>query len=205
MLHGGAKSGLNEVGARSASLRRTSAMRNAISRRILGADLSLWLLRFGVRGWNYGSGPEPSPVPDARWALDEAAAAHPGVPVVLLGHSMGARTAVYVADHPAVVGVVAMAPWLEPQDPVDTLDGRHLIAGHGSRDKITSARMTRAYVDRASRTAASAEFVDMGRLGHYMLHKPREWNRFAVRSTLEVLDLAVPTQAHEECLDRRDS
>jgi predicted esterase len=118
---------------------------------------------------------------------------------------MGARTAVYVADHPAVVGVVAMAPWLEPQDPVDTLDGRHLIAGHGSRDKITSARMTRAYVDRASRTAASAEFVDMGRLGHYMLHKPREWNRFAVRSTLEVLDLAVPTQAHEECLDRRDS
>jgi predicted ATPase len=90
-------------------------------------------------------------------------------------------------------------------DPVDTLDGRHLIAGHGSRDKITSARMTRAYVDRASRTAASAEFVDMGRLGHYMLHKPREWNRFAVRSTLEVLDLAVPTQAHEECLDRRDS
>jgi len=149
MLHGGAKSGLNEVGARSASFRRTSAMRNAISRRILGADLSLWLLRFGVRGWNYGSGPEPSPVPDARWALDQAAAAHPGVPVVLLGHSMGARTAVYVADHPAVVGVVAMAPWLEPQDPVDTLDGRHLIAGHGSRDKITSARMTRAYVDRA--------------------------------------------------------
>ena len=44
----------------------------------------------------------------------------------------------------------------------------------------------------------------MGRLGHYMLHKPGQWNRFAVRSTLEVLDLTVPTPTHEECLDRHD-
>ena len=116
---------------------------------------------------------EPSPVPDARWAIDQAAAAHPGVPVVLLGHSMGARTAVHVADHPGVVGVVALAPWLERSDPVRALAGRHLIAGHGSRDKITSARVTRAYVERAREVAASAEFVDMGRLGHYMLHRPR--------------------------------
>src|ERR1700710_2897476 len=121
MLHGGAKAGLNPVGSRSASLRRTSAMRNAIEKRVLAADLSLWLLRFGVRGWNAGAGPEPSPVPDARWALDQAAEEHPGVPVVLLGHSMGGRTAVHVADHPGVVGVVGLAPWLEPTDPVGRL------------------------------------------------------------------------------------
>ena len=29
--------------------------------------------------------------------------------------------------------------------------------------------MTRRYVDRARAVAASAEFVDVGRLGHYML------------------------------------
>jgi pimeloyl-ACP methyl ester carboxylesterase len=188
MLHGGAKAGLNEVGARSASFRRTSAMRTALQNRMLAEGLSLWLLRFGVRGWNAGMGAEPSPIPDARWAIDQATAAHPGVPVVLLGHSMGARTAVHVADHPGVAGVVALAPWLERSDPVRALAGRHLIAGHGSRDRITSARSTRAYVERAREVAASAEFVDMGRLGHYMLHRPGDWNRFALRSSLEVLD-----------------
>jgi pimeloyl-ACP methyl ester carboxylesterase len=191
MLHGGAKAGLDAVGNRSASFRRTSAMRNALEKRMLDQGLSLWLLRFGVRGWNAGVASEPSPVPDARWALDQAQAEHPGVPVVLLGHSMGGRTAVYVADHPSVVGVVALAPWLERADPVAPLSGRHLIAGHGSRDKITSARGTQAYVERAREVAASAQFVDIGRLGHYMLHKPRRWNQFALQSTLGVLNLAT--------------
>jgi pimeloyl-ACP methyl ester carboxylesterase len=190
MLHGGAKTGTKAVGGRSASLRRTTAMRDALEPRLLGEGMPLWLLRFGVRGWNAGVGPEPSPVPDARWALDQVAAEHPDTPVVLLGHSMGGRTAVHVADHPSVVGVVALAPWLEASDPVRRLAGRHLIAGHGSRDKITSARMTRAYVDQARGVAASAQFVDMGRLGHYMLHRAQDWNRLALRSTLEIFDRA---------------
>jgi len=188
MLHGGAKSGLQPVGSRSASLRRTTLMRDILEPKLSRAGLSVWLLRYSVRGWNVGIGPEPSPVPDARWALDRAAEAHPEVPVVLLGHSMGARAAVHVADHPSVAGVVALAPWLEPSDPVRPLAGRHLVAGHGSRDKITSARATRSYVDRATGLAASAHFVDMGRLGHYMLHRAGEWNQFALRSTLEVFD-----------------
>jgi hypothetical protein len=48
--------------------------------------------------------------------------------------------------------------------------------------------------------ADSARFVDMGRLGHYMLHRPREWNRFALRSTFEVLELT----ARQECRSRPD-
>jgi len=187
MLHGGAKHGTDEVRARSASLRRTAAMRDALAPRLVRAGLSVWLLRYGVRGWNAGAGHEPAPVTDARWALDEARAAHPGVPVVLLGHSMGGRTAIHVADHPSVTGVVALAPWLERSDPVHTLAGRHLLAGHGSRDRITSPRATRAYVARAERTAASAEFVELADRGHYMLRGVVEWNRFALRSTIDVL------------------
>ena len=187
MLHGGAKTGLEPVGSRSGSLWRTNRMREVLEPRVLEAGLSLWMLRFSVRGWNLGAGPEPSPLPDARWAIDQIGRTHPGLPIVLLGHSMGARTAVQVADRPGVVGVVGLAPWLEPRDPVDALAGKHLVAGHGSRDKITSARMTRAYVERARSVAASADFVDLGRLGHYMLARPAAWNRFALRSTLEVL------------------
>ena len=193
MLHGGAKAGLKPVGARSASLRRTTAMRNAIERELLDAGTALWLLRFGVRGWNAGLGPEPSPVPDVRWAIDRAAEEHPDVPVILLGHSMGARAAVHAADHPGVAGVVGLAPWLERSDPVRTLSGRHFAAGHGSRDRITSARMTRKYVERARAVAASASFLDLGPLGHYMLHRPGDWNRFAVSATLDVLDRAQHT------------
>jgi pimeloyl-ACP methyl ester carboxylesterase len=203
MLHGGAKAGLRPVGLRSASLRRTTVMRDVLAPRVLGAGHALWLLRFGVRGWNEGAGPEPSPVPDARWALDRIADEHPTTPVVLLGHSMGGRTAVHVADHPSVVGVVALAPWLEGTDPVRRLAGRHLIAGHGSRDRITSARMTRAYVDRARGIASSAEFVDLGRLGHYMLSHADTWNRFALRSTLEILGRAQQSTESSQAAEGR--
>ena len=36
--------------------------------------------------------------------------------------------------------------------------------------------------------AASAEYVDLGRSGHYMLRRTAEWNQFALRSSLTVLD-----------------
>ena len=188
MLHGGAKTGLEPVGRRSASLWRADRMRQALEPGLREAGVALWLLRFGVRGWNLGAAEEPSPVPDGRWALEQVSRTHPGVPVVLLGHSMGARTAVRVADHPAVVGVVGLAPWLEPGDPVEALADRHLLAGHGSRDHITSPRATRAYVERARSVAASAEFADLGRVGHYMLSHQDRWNRFAQDSVLTVLD-----------------
>ncbi len=190
MLHGGAPRGLDEVGRRSASLWRTTRMRAVLEPRLAAEGVATYLLRYAVRGWNEGVAAEPSPVPDARWALAGLAREHPGTPVVLLGHSMGGRTAVRVADHPAVVGVVGLAPWLELGDPVAALAGRHLLLGHGSRDRITSARATRAYVERARPVTASAEFADLGRLGHYMLARQETWNRFALESVLAVLDRA---------------
>lgn len=187
MLHGGKPRGLEPVGPRSASRWRSDLMRRQLEPDLRGAGAALHLLRYSVRGWNAGLAHEPSPVSDARWALEAVTARHPGVPVVLLGHSMGARTSVHVADHPAVAGVVALAPWFEPSDPVHTLRGRHVVAGHGSRDRITSARRTREFLDRAAPVAASSRFEDLGRLGHYMLAHPGRWNRFALRGVREVL------------------
>jgi alpha-beta hydrolase superfamily lysophospholipase len=109
------------------------------------------------------------------------------VPVVLLGHSMGARTAAAVADDPAVTGVVALAPWLPVNEPVSALAGKHLAAAHGSRDKITSPRRTEEFVRRAADVAASAEFHDMGPVGHYMLRGIPRWNAFAIDRALGFL------------------
>lgn len=192
MLHGGRADGLTPVDDRSASWRRSRWMMAHITGRAHGAGVGVWLLRYGVRGWNAGAADVPSPVPDARWALDEVRRELGDLPVVLLGHSMGARTAVAVADDPSVLGVVALAPWLPAGEPVVTLRGKHLAAAHGRADKITSARATRAFVRRAEAVAASAEFHDMGRVGHYMFRNVPAWNRFAVDRSLAQVDAVVP-------------
>ncbi len=187
MLHGGRADGHSPVDERSASWRRSSWMMSHIGGRITRAGSSIWLLRYSVQGWNAGTTSTPSPVADARWALDEVRRTHPDLPVVLLGHSMGARTAVAVADDPSVTGVVGLAPWLPADEPNHALEGKHLRVGHGRRDKITSARQSREFVRRASDVAVSAEFESMGRVGHYMFRRIPAWNAFAVEHSLALL------------------
>ena len=88
---------------------------------VAGRDgLAVARLRYRVRGWN---GADAAPVADAHWALDQLTARFPGVPIALVGHSMGGRAALYAAGHPAVRAVVGLAPWIEPGDTERTIDG----------------------------------------------------------------------------------
>jgi pimeloyl-ACP methyl ester carboxylesterase len=190
MLHGGRADGFGAVDDRSASWRRSRLMMHQIADRLNGADVSVWLLRYGVQGWNERSVSPPSPVPDARWALDQVRRELGDVPVVLLGHSMGGRTAVAVADDPAVVGVVALAPWLSAREPNAGLAGKSLAAAHGRSDRITSYRQTRAFCRTAEVVASSVELHDMGRVGHYMFRRVRRWNAFAVDRSLAQLGVS---------------
>ena len=183
MLHGGKDRSADVVDSRSASWRRSAVMARAISTEAESAGVAVWLLRYRHRGWNGGAGP----VSDARWALDRVRAELGAVPVALLGHSMGARTSIHVADDPQVRGVVALAPWFPGGEPVAALAGKRLVAAHGSRDRITSARATRAYVERARQADADASFVDMGRVGHYLLRRVGAWNDLARSRSLELL------------------
>ncbi len=187
LLHGGQEHGHAPVDGRSASWRRSRWMMSQIGGRLTGAGVAVWLLRYRVRGWNGGPGSLPSPVPDVRWALAEARRELGEVPVVLLGHSMGARAAVAAAADPAVAGVVALAPWLPAGEPTGPLSGRRFAAAHGRSDRITSARQTAAFARRAEAVAASVEFHDMGPVGHYMLRDVAAWNRFALSRSLAFL------------------
>ncbi|RYB95271.1 alpha/beta fold hydrolase [Nocardioides oleivorans] len=184
VLHGGKPRSRQGVDGRSASWRRAHWLQRTIAPQADDAGVGVWMLRYRERGWNGGTD-RPD---DARWALDQVRATHGDVPVVLLGHSMGARVAVHVADDPSVVGVVGLAPWWSAEDPVDTLAGRTLRASHGRRDRITSFKETTRYVERAKAVADSAELRDMGALGHYMLSGSARWHDVAIADVLSVLD-----------------
>ena len=165
LLHGGKERSDEPVDGRSASWRRMAAIQRAVTPAAHEAGASTWLLRYQVRGWNGGA-----PTADARWALDEVRRELGDIPVVLLGHSMGGRTAVHVADDPSVVGVVALAPWFPKGETVEALAGKTLRAAHGSADKITSSRATAGLRRARPAEGADATFTDMGRVGP--LHVP---------------------------------
>lgn len=183
VLHGGKPRSTRAVDGHSASWRRAQWLQRGIASRAHDAGVGVWLVRYRLRGWNGGS----DPINDARWALDELRTTHGDVPVALLGHSMGARVAVHVADDPSVHGVVGLAPWWSAQDPVETLRGRSLLAAHGTRDRITSFKETARYVERAETVAVGADLQDMGPLGHYMLAGSTAWHDVAATSALDVL------------------
>ena len=154
--------------------------------------LDVWTLRYRYRGWN---GHDTSPVSDAEWALSEVRRRHARVPVVVVGHSMGGRTALWVAGDSSVRGVCALAPWTEAGDPVEQLAGRGVLIAHGSTDLMTSARASHRYDERAA-TGNSA----VGRLlvvgdTHAMLFGWRTWHRLAAGFTLGTLGMS-PMPGH---------
>ena len=120
--------------------------------------LAVWTLRNRYRGWN---GEDMSPVHDARWALARISQEHPGVPVYLLGHSMGGLTALCVADDPQVEAVVALAPWLNHKTPVQPVAGRRVLIVHGTDDRWTSPANSLDYARRADGVAASVDYVSL--------------------------------------------
>jgi pimeloyl-ACP methyl ester carboxylesterase len=176
VLHGGKDRSREPVTSRSLSWQRAAALGRTLGRRLHSEAVAVRLLRYGSVGWNGGC----DKIADARQALDDIHDDLGDLPVVLVGHSMGGRTACRAADHPLVRGVVALAPWLPPDEPVTALAGKELHAAHGRRDRITRARDTRAYVARAAQVASATSFTDMGDRGHYLLTGISAWNSFAV-------------------------
>lgn len=187
VLHGGKERSGAPVTGRSLSWQRGAALGRTLGSHLRAQRVTVRLLRYRSVGWNDDGADKAS---DARWALDGIRRELGPVPVVLVGHSVGGRTACRVADDPAVHGVVALAPWLPPGEPVGALAGKELHAAHGRRDRITRARDTWAYVERAAEVAGTATFTDMGARGHYLLSGVKAWNEFTLDRVRRVLRTA---------------
>jgi len=175
VLHGGASESTTPVTPRQLAVLRMIPLADAV-RRAVGRDgIEVRRPLFTVRGWN---GAQASPVADLVRVLDEIRAEHAGVPVVLIGHSMGARAAMRAAGHPAVIAAAGLAPWLPGGEPVEQLAGQRVLLAHGTSDRITSPAETWAYAERA-RAVCDLTVIEVVRGEHAMLRRAGLWHGLA--------------------------
>ena len=184
VLHGGAERGTGGVPPWKLAFLRMVPIARALHRAGRGHGVEVRLLRNRRYGWN---SPAEDPVDDARWALERIHADHLGLPVVLVGHSMGARVALRVADDPAVRGVCALAPWTPGGEPVEAVAGRSVLIVHGTRDRMTSPAESHAFAERAEGVAARVARFEIAGEGHAMLRRSSVWTRLTIAFTLDLL------------------
>jgi pimeloyl-ACP methyl ester carboxylesterase len=185
VAHGGQESSIVPTSALQPAVLRMVPVAAAIRNALRGTSAVVQRPRFTVRGWN---GPRASPVADLNRTLDDIAAACGAVPVVLVGHSMGARAAVRAAGHPVVTAVAGLAPWLPPGEPVAQLAGRRVLLAHGAADTITSPAETWAFVERA-RAVTPVAAVEVRAGDHPMLRRARLWHALAAEFARAALGL----------------
>lgn len=134
-----------------------------------------YLLRYRYRGW-YAGAEAAATKADTRWAVAELARRHPGVPMVLVGNSLGGRAAVTAANHPAVTAVAGVAPWLPPEVEVGPLLGRRFLVIHGSADRSEApALWSLAFAERARASGIRTARFIVPADGHFLLRRQRDW------------------------------
>lgn len=172
VLHGGRAHSVEPTRRRHLAVLRTTLLAAG-----LGSDRSVPVLtlRYRYRGWNDAEGTRmPDPVRDALTALELIEGELGPVPVILVGHSMGGRTAIRVASHSTVRAVAALAPWLPDGESVAPLAGRDLLIAHGREDRVTSSANSIAFAGRAVGVAGSV-YLRILEDGHAMLRDASAW------------------------------
>jgi pimeloyl-ACP methyl ester carboxylesterase len=191
VAHGGKSASTAPTSPLEPAVLRMVPLANAIRRGLRGYGVAVCQPRFELKGWN---GELASPVADLGKVLDEIGARYGDIPIVLIGHSMGARAALRVAGHPAVTAIAGLAPWLPPGEPVDQLTGRRVLLAHGTADRVTPPADTWRYAERA-RSVTDVAVIEVRGGEHTMLWRAPLWHRMAVEFSR--LALRLPARAGE--------
>ncbi|MGC4960418.1 alpha/beta hydrolase [Gordonia sp. DT218] len=176
VLPGGTDSSYRPFSPRQASALRMYPFTWSIRARF-GRSVCVRQVRYRVYGWN---GRQNSPMPYARAALDDLERTHPGVPIVLIGHSMGGRVGARLAADRRVVGLLALAPWWQYADWHFIHDGVRVVAMHGTADERTYPRRTEKGVRELDARGVDATFVPVPDGDHAMLDHLRMWQGAAL-------------------------
>ncbi len=187
VVHGGQSASTESTNALQPAVLRMLPVAASVRHALRGSGAVVLRPRFGLRGWN---GDQASPVHDLSQVLDGIAAAYGPIPVVLIGHSMGARAAMRAAGHPAVSAVAGLAPWLPLGEPVEQLAGRRVLVAHGTADSVTSPSETWAFVERA-RAVTQVTAIEVQDGDHPMLRRARRWHAIAAEFARAALDLSA--------------
>jgi alpha-beta hydrolase superfamily lysophospholipase len=188
LLHGGAETGVDPVTRWAGPPLRMIPFGWAIRRR--DRRVAVARVRFRHRGWN---GAAEHPLADVADVLRRIADRRPGLPVVLVGHSMGGRAALRSAGADAVVGVVALAPWVPAADPTGQLAGRAVVIVHGTDDRRTAPAASAAFAERIADVAGSVRYVPLPGSDHAMLRDWSRWHRVTAEAVITILDPILDT------------
>jgi dienelactone hydrolase len=200
VLHGGQARSPATVRRRpQLSYLRMVSFARFLHRRDGGRGMSVRILRYRYRGWDE---PERHPVQDARWALAQLRDQHPAAAIALLGHSMGGRAALRVADQAAVTAVCALAPWTMDDEPVWQLAGRSVLIAHGDREHMTDPRLSYRFAVRAKQITSRVCRFDVLGDGHAMLRRAHDWSELAARFVATELGLRTPDPVIEDAMHR---
>ncbi|AEV76090.1 hypothetical protein MycrhN_5622 [Mycolicibacterium rhodesiae NBB3] len=150
----------------------------------LGSSVRVQRVQYRTRGWN---SPRLDAVRDAESALARLQRDIGSSPVVLVGHSMGARVAAHLSGSDGVVGVVALAPWWPHNDAELVPAGRRLLTLHGTADTWTDPRASSTQTRWASDRGVDARWVGLPNSGHYLLRDFRRWHRLTAEFVAEQL------------------
>ncbi|MEU9239447.1 alpha/beta fold hydrolase [Streptomyces shenzhenensis] len=183
VLHGGQENGHRPTRAWQPAALRMRPFLSAAASVSSPRDVLIGQVRYRYQGWNDAA----DPLQDTLRALDELRGLAGDVPVVLVGHSMGGRAALRAAADPSVCGVLALAPWCPPGDPVDGLATTRILVLHGDRDRITGPADSATYVRQARRAGAEAGMVLLRGGDHAMLRRSRDWHRASAAAIRRLL------------------
>lgn len=198
VMHGGRQVSFEPTRALQLSALRMRPFAHRLTHKLGRSGVVVATLRFSVKGWNESG----SPIADATWALTEIGNRYGAVPVVLLGHSMGGRTAVHSAGFPTVIGVVGLAAWLPPDgEPVEQLRGRRLALFYPENDRVVPPSQSIEYYARALPVAASVQLTAVERSGHALIPRARHWHTLATDTVADFLPIRPQWSTNERVSD----